>query len=329
MKTFITGGTGFIGSRLALRCLEAGDAVTVLGQSRNPVEAETVDLLRARGAEVAVASVGDRDTLAELMQGTDVVYHLAAAQHEANVPDEHFRAVNVEGTRNVLDASTAAGVKRVVHGSSIGVYGWRPGETVSENSPLEPDNIYGVTKLEGEEVVRSFEGRVPWVIVRIAETYGPGDRRLLKLFRGIQSGTLFRIGPCQNLHHLIQVEDLVDGLQLAASQDLAVAKTLVLGGRQPHSTREVFASIAAALGKPEPKLGVPLAPLMIVARVLEGAMRPLGIQPPLHPRRMDYFRKSFAFHGDGAREVLGFSPRVELDRGMAETAAWYREEGLL
>jgi nucleoside-diphosphate-sugar epimerase len=276
-----------------------------------------------------VASVGDRDTLAELMQGTDVVHHLAAAQHEANVPDEHFRAVNVEGTRNVLDASVAAGVKRVVHGSSIGVYGWHPGETVSEDSPLEPENIYGVTKLAGEKVVRSFEGKVPWVIVRIAETYGPGDRRLLKLFRGIQSGTLFRIGPCRNLHHLIQVEDLVDGLQLAASQDLAVAETLVLGGRQPHSTREVFASIAAALGKPEPKLGVPLAPLMLVARVLEGAMRPLGIQPPLHPRRMDYFRKSFAFHGDAAREVLGFSPRIELDRGMVETAAWYRAEGLL
>jgi nucleoside-diphosphate-sugar epimerase len=200
---------------------------------------------------------------------------------------------------------------------------------VSENSPLEPDNIYGVTKLAGEEVVRSFEGRVPWVIARIAETYGPGDRRLLKLFRGIQSGTLVRIGPCQNLHHLIYVEDLVDALQLAASQEQAVAKTLVLAGRQPHSTREVFAAIAAALDKSEPKMRVPLAPLMLVAWVLEGAMRPLGIQPPLHRRRMDYFRKSFAFQGDAAREALDFSPCVELDRGMAETAAWYREQGLL
>jgi nucleoside-diphosphate-sugar epimerase len=329
MKTFITGGTGFIGSRLALRCLEAGDAVTVLGQSRNPVEAETVDLLRGRGAEVAVASVGDRDTVVELLQGTDIVYHLAAAQHEANVPDEHFRVVNVEGTRNVLEASASAGVKRFVHGSSIGVYRWNPGETVSENSPLEPDNIYGVTKLAGEEVVRSFAGRVPWVIVRIAETYGPGDRRLLKLFRGAQSGTLVRIGPCQNFHHLIYIEDLVDGLQLAASQEQAVAKTLVLGGRQPHSTREVFAAVAAALDKPEPRLSVPLAPLMLVAQVLEAAMRPLGIQPPLHRRRMDYFRKSFAFQGDAARDALGFSPRFELGRGMTETAAWYREQGLL
>jgi nucleoside-diphosphate-sugar epimerase len=170
---------------------------------------------------------------------------------------------------------------------------------------------------------------VPWVIVRIAETYGPGDRRLLKLFRGVQSGTLFRIGPCRNLHHLIYVEDLVDGLQLAASQEQAVGKTLVLGGRQPHSTREVFASIAAALDKSEPKLGVPLAPLMFVARVLEGVMRPLGIQPPLHRRRMDYFRTSFAVQGDAAREALGFSPHVELDQGMAETAAWYRTKGLL
>ena len=105
MKVLITGATGFIGSRLTLRCLEQGQTVRVLGQNRNPAEEENVRLLRERGAEVVIASVTEPDSLVAAHDGIDVVYHLAAAQHEANVPDQHFWDVNVEGTRNMLDAA--------------------------------------------------------------------------------------------------------------------------------------------------------------------------------------------------------------------------------
>src|SRR4029077_10289987 len=120
---------------------------------------------------------------ASAFAGVDLVFHLAAAQHEAGVPDRYFEEINVGGTRNVLDAACAAGVRRLVHGSTIGVYDASPGVTVSERTPLAPRNIYGATKLAGEGVVREQGGRIGWVIARIGETYGPGDRRLLKLFR--------------------------------------------------------------------------------------------------------------------------------------------------
>jgi len=136
MKTLITGATGFIGSRLALRCRREGMAVLALGRRRSSVEEDNARELEEAGAEIREVSVGERESLAEAMDGVGWVFHLAAAQHEANVPDEHFYAVNVEGTRNVFDAAEAAGVQRVVHASTIGVYSWRPGRNVGEDALL-------------------------------------------------------------------------------------------------------------------------------------------------------------------------------------------------
>lgn len=329
MRVLVTGGTGFIGSRLALACLEAGEQVRATGQARSPVEEATASMLRERGAEVTVASVTESAAMDALAQGVDVVYHLAAAQHEANVPDAHFRAVNVEGTRNLLEASRAAGVGRFVHGSTIGVYGWTPGRAVDEQAPLEPDNIYGRTKLEGEGVVRSYEGSLPVTIARIAEVYGPGDRRLLKLFRGVERGVFLLLGGGRNTHHLVYVSDLVEGLRRAARSESALGRHYVLAGPRPVTTREMAEAAARALGVRPPRLRPPLAPLVAAAAVTEGVLRPLGVQPPLHRRRMDFFRKSFAFSGEEARSLLGWKPEVELDEGMRATARWYRDQGLL
>jgi nucleoside-diphosphate-sugar epimerase len=329
VKAFITGATGFIGSRLALHCLEAGHSVRVLGQARNEQEEENAGALERKGAEVVIASVTDRDRLLQALDEIEVVFHLAAAQHEANVPDQHFWDVNVEGTRNMLDASVAAGARRFVHGSSIGVYGGVGRGTVRDDSPLEPDNIYGVTKLAGEEVVRSYAERIDFVISRISETYGPGDRRLVKLFKGVQKGNFPMIGAGDNLHPLIYIDDLIEGLLLAAASERAVGKTIVMAGSQPVSTREMVTIVARQLGKSPPRLRIPLAPMMLVANTMQAVLRPLGIQPPLHPRRMNFYRKSFAFSMDEARTVLGFEPKTDFRTGAAQTARWYEAQGIL
>ncbi len=196
MRVLVTGGTGFIGSRLALECQERGDAVRVLGLENTPLEAENRQRLEESGAEVIVGSVTDRETVDEGLKGIDTVFHLAAAQHEMNVPDEHFRDINVGGTENLLRASMRHGVRRFIHGSTIGVYGSLEG-TISEESPCKPDNIYGRTKLEGESVVLAASNEFPVVVIRIPEVYGPGDRRLLKLFRAIDRGLFLHIGSGQ------------------------------------------------------------------------------------------------------------------------------------
>ncbi|HDO34526.1 MAG TPA: NAD(P)-dependent oxidoreductase, partial [Chromatiales bacterium] len=183
MNVLVTGGTGFIGSRFSLRARAEGHAVRVLAQVNTEAEDRNRSELRAAGVEFIEGSVEEAAPVREAACGMELVFHLAAAQHEANVGPEHFRRVNVEGTRNVLEAALAAGVGRVVHGSTIGVYGSASHGELSESTPPSPVNVYGTTKLEGERLALSYGDRIPVVAVRISETYGPGDRRLLKLFR--------------------------------------------------------------------------------------------------------------------------------------------------
>ena len=329
MRVLITGGTGFIGSRLALRCLQRGDSVTLLGQVNNPAEKENLRMLEGHGAKATLVSVTEREPVFEAIEGIECVFHLAAAQHEANVPDQHFRNVNVLGTENVLEGSVRAGVKKFIHGSTIGVYGDALDGQIDESSSFQPNNIYGVTKLEAEQVVLRFQQKIPVVIIRISETYGPGDYRLLKLFKAIKKGIFFVIGNGKNLHHLIHIDDLIDGLFLAATVEAAEGKAFVLAGKDVLTTREMAGVVADQLGKKLPRVQIPLFPFLLLASVLEGMLRPLGIQPPLHKRRMDFFKKSFSFSQEHPKEVLGFVPSIAFREGVADTAKWYEEMGYL
>jgi len=329
MIVLITGGSGFIGSRLAIRSRDMGHTVKVLTQVNTPAEEQNIEKLRSRGIEVQVGAVTDRKIIGQAVKGTDVVFHLAAAQHEANVPDRHFRDVNVEGTRNVIEASIGEGVGRFVYGSTIGVYGSALDGEIDEESPQHPDNIYGVTKAEAEKLVAEYADRIPVSTVRISETYGPGDRRLLKLFKAIDSGMFFMIGPGLNKHQLIYVDDLVDGLYLAATSGSAVNETFVLAGGEVLTTNEMANCIASAIGKGTGRFRAPLWIFMLAATVLETVLKPLGIQPPLHRRRMDFFRKSFYFSREKSGKVLGFEPKTDFETGTRLTAEWYRANNLL
>ena len=325
----ITGGTGFIGSRLALACAARDENVRVFAQRNTPAERQNCQQLEQHGVTIVEGSVTDSGAAARACDGVDVIYHLAAAQHEANVPDKHYYDVNVEGTRNLLEVAVGSGVRRFVHGSTIGVYGIGRNGPVQDDSPLQPDNIYGKTKLEGEKVVRQFFDKLPIAIVRISETYGPGDRRLLKLFHGIQKGRFFHIGDGQNLHHLVYIDDLIEGLRLAATEEAAVGNTFVLAGPKAVTTKEMIQCICRAANVNMPRLRIPLWPLMTTAVVMEGVMRPLGIQPPLHRRRMNFFVKSFQFSCDNARKLLGYEPKVSVEEGMRRTHEWYQQLNLL
>jgi nucleoside-diphosphate-sugar epimerase len=302
MRVLITGGTGFIGSRLALRYLRDGYSVRVLGQENNPTEGANRRAIEREGAEVVLGSVTQFELVKDLADDVDIMFHLAAAQHEMNVPDQHFREVNVAGA--------AEG-------------------PIDETTECRPDNIYGKTKLEGERLALSFVGKVPVVAIRIPEAYGAGDRRLLKLFKAIDRGTFFVIGSGKNLHHPIFIDDLVDGLRSAATVPGAVGEIILLAGKDAVTTTEMVTAVAHALGKKSPRLRAPMFPFAAAATTMEFVLRPLGVQPPLHRRRLDFFRKSFTLSPEKARDLLHFSPSVGFAEGARRTAVWYRESGLL
>lgn len=329
MKLLITGGTGFIGTRLAIKSVERGHEVVVLGQINTPAEEANKALLESTGIKVILGAITEAEKLKESLAGCNLVFHLAAAQHEANVPDQHFYDVNVEGTQKIIEASIAAGVSRFVHGSTIGVYGSAMDGEIDEEVPPNPVNIYGVTKLKGEQLALSYTDKIPLSVVRISETYGPGDRRLLKLFKAIDKQVFFMIGNGENKHQLIYVDDLIDGMYLAAEKDEALGQVFVLAGREVLTTNDMVAAVSKALSTPLRSFRSPLWPFLLLAVIMEKTLSPLGIQPPLHRRRLDFFRKSFYFSCKKPSQLLSFEPRIDFAKGTAETAQWYKENGLM
>jgi nucleoside-diphosphate-sugar epimerase len=329
MKMLITGGSGFIGSRLALEARKRGWELTVAGQLNTPAERDRAQELAAAGIQIEEGSLQDPAFAARLAARCQVVIHLAAAQHEANVPDQYFFDVNVTGTRTLLEAAKLAAVKRFVYGSTIGVYGEYSGQALDENTPPRPMNVYGRSKLQAEEVVRSYGQSLATSIVRISETYGPGDFRLLKLFRALERGRFVIIGDGLNRRQAIHVADLVRGLLLAAESPAATGETFVMAGQETMTTREMVQQVASAVGRRAPRRRLPLWPFLAAAVLFEWTLTPLGVQPPLHRRRLDFFRKSFVLSSAKARTVLDFTPAVPFAVGAVETANWYREKGYL
>jgi dihydroflavonol-4-reductase len=329
LKLLVTGGTGFIGSRLALAAAALGHEIVVAGQLNTEAERVRSEELAAAGISIEQGPLQEPGFARRIASGCQAVIHLAAAQHEANVADEYFYDVNVNGTKTLLEASIAAGVKRFVYGSTIGVYGEYRGQPIDENTLPLPMNIYGRSKLRAEETVASYRDALETSIVRISETYGPGDFRLLKLFKAMDRGRFFIIGAGLNQRQAIHVADLVRGLLLAASSPAAVGETFVMAGRETMTTREMVERVAKALGRRAPRWRAPMWPFMAAALVFEGTLKPLGIQPPLHRRRLDFFRKSFVFSSTKAQRLLAFTPTMTFAEGALETAKWYREKGYL
>jgi dihydroflavonol-4-reductase len=328
-RLFITGGSGFIGSRLARLAVERGHAVTVVTAVNNATERARCAALAKAGIAVLVAPLEDSFALARALIAHEVVIHLAAAQHEAQAGESHFHQVNVEGTRRVLELAARAGVRRFVHGSTIGVYGAASGRVLDEQSTLAPDNPYGRTKAVAETVVRSFDGPMETCIVRISETYGPSDMRLLKLFRGVQTGRYLTLGRGTNEHQLIYVDDLVRGLFAACNAPGASGETLVLAGSERVTTNAMVSAISAALDSRRHVFHAPMWPFVAAAHVFEATMSPLGLKPPLHRRRLDFFRKSFRFSTAKAERLLDFRAEITFMVGARRTAEWYRANAYL
>jgi len=329
MRIVVTGATGFIGCQLAQMLAGLGHDLVATGRAASGVESARLERLGKAGVRVEVGSLLDPGFAGALTKNCEVVIHLAAAQHEGNVPDSYFRDINVTGTKLLLEAAIGAGARRFVYGSTIGVYGAANGQELTELSATHPENIYAVTKLEAEQLVSAHASQIETCIGRISETYGPGDFRLLKLFRAIDRGKFVMLGSGENVRQVIHVDDLSAGLLLAAEHPGAVAQIFVLAGTEVMTTNSMVAQIAAALQRRPPRMHLPVWPFRGAAAVLESTLRPLGIQPPLTQRRLDFFTKSFLFSTVKYRQVLGFVPRVSFAEGAVSTAAWYRKQGYL
>ena len=135
------------------------------------------------------------------------------------------------------------------------------------------------------------------------------------------------IGRGANYHQPIYVDDLAEGLWQAAGAEAARDRVLLLAGKEALTTRQMVLAIGKAVAAGDRLLHAPMWPFLAAAVVCETTLRPLGVQPPLHRRRMDFFRKSFRFSIRNAESAFGFDPRTSFAQGAAQTAEWYRAHG--
>jgi nucleoside-diphosphate-sugar epimerase len=222
-------------------------------------------------------------------------------------------------------------VTRVVHCSTVGVHGDIAKPPADEDAPLRPGDVYQETKLEGESVARraATDAGVQLAIVRPTGIYGPGDRRLLKLFRGVARRRFAILGRGDIWYHLTYIDDLVDGFRLCGTHPAAAGHTYILSGPEVTTLNELVAITAEVAGvKPLP-LHLPVWPFWMAGAACEALCRPLGIEPPIYRRRVDFFTKSRAFDSSRATAEIGYAPRVGLRDGIGRTLAWYREAGWL
>jgi len=325
VKVLVTGATGFTGGHLARALKKRGDEVWAM--VRNPDGAEH---LRDAGISIVAGDLADPGSLSPaLVHGFDVVYNIAALYRQAGLPESVYRQVNATAVGQLIDAAAKSGVRRVVHCSTVGVHGDIEHPPAGEDAPLSPGDVYQVSKVEGERMARDAGARtgVEVVIARPSGIYGPGDRRLLKLFRGVARRRFVILGDGKIFYHLTYIDDLVEGFRLCGEIPAAAGRTYILAGGEVPTLNELAALIAQDANVPPPSLHLPVWPFWLAGAACEALCAPFGIEPPLFRRRVDFFTKSRAFDISRARQELGFQPSIGLREGIHRTLAWYREQG--
>ena len=298
MIVAVTGATGFVGRAVVDRAAGSGLTLRALTRRAQPSRA---------GITWIAGALNKPDSLATLVEGADAVLHIAGV---VNAPDrEGFVAGNIDGTRAMVEAAKAAGIQRFVHVSSL--------------SAREPDlSVYGWSKRQAEDVVTG--SGLDWTIVRPSGIYGPGDMEMRDMFRAATLG--LALMPPPGKVSLVAVEDFARLLTTLVASEGPRAVLEVDDG-QVLSHAELAAAIGAAVGRRVMTLHLPKGLLSLGAKI-DRKLRGNGAK--LTPDRVGYlchpdWTADPALRPDPAL----WEPAIPLAKGLADTARWYRANGLL
>jgi nucleoside-diphosphate-sugar epimerase len=323
-NVLVTGATGFVGGNLVDALLRKGYSVACLVR-----KSSNTHFLKNRNVRLVIGDITDPASIRQASRGIHVVYHVAGLIKAAN-REQYFR-VNQLGTRLLLEVLSESNpdLKRFVHVSSLAAAGPSRGEQgLTETERPNPISWYGESKLSSEQEVLRFSDAFPVTVLRPSAVYGPRDRETLIIFRMIKWGCLVTPGRFTRRFSLIHVDDLTDACIKAGERDTPSGETYFVSRPEVYTWEDVGRTIARKLGKPYRKLALPR---WIVAPI--GLAGDLGAVASGRPATMnsqkvrELLQPSWICNPSKAQAQLGFSPEIDLERGIDETVRWYRGQG--
>ncbi|MEZ5461107.1 NAD-dependent epimerase/dehydratase family protein [Dokdonella sp.] len=325
MRVMLTGATGFLGRHLLSRLQETGIEVAAIVRS-----ADAAAEMSGLGVVVTKGSIGEPDALREALSvPTDCVFHVAADTRQWRRHEDQQSRTNIDGTRNVIEAAQAAGVRRLVHTSSVSAYGQQE-ETLTESSPRLGQQSwinYERTKAIAEELVLEADarGRIEAVVLNPAHILGPGDtHNWASMFLLIDQDKLPGVPPGSGA--FADVREIAKA-QLAAWRLDAHGQSYLLGGAQA-SFLELVQTIARELGRKVPEKTLPAGFLRGYARVLDAISRVTGREPSITPQAVSFTCHHLRVDSSKAMRELGYQ-LTPLDVLVHDTCEWLREQGML
>ena len=330
-KLLVTGAAGFIGGALFKRLVEYGLDVT--GTALYSKEAET---LRKQGYNIEMLDLASEQSWSDILAGVDIVFNIAALFQEVEQGEAMYFKVNVDGTLKLIKEANEAGIERFVHCSTVGVHGHVKEIPCTENSPYNPMDEYHRSKLDGELAVLDYAKSLPQdgmivTVNRPAMAYGPGDVRMMKIFKAIANGKFIMIGSGETLAHLGYVDDQTDSLILGAvkpRKDVHLESFNIASGS--HITLNQLAEYIAKAGPYKlSKIKIPVAPVWFAGLLCEIICKPFGIKPPIFRRRVGFFTHNRSFDLSKAKRLLNYQPQMEAEPGIKITLDWYKKQGLI
>ena len=315
---FVTGGSGFIGGALVRRLVADGWRVRALARSDASATA-----VAANGAEAVRGDLDDVGAMADGARGCDVTFHCAAQLGDWGTPAD-FERGNVQGTKNAIEASQRAGVHRFVHvGTEAALFDGEPLVMVDESAPLKPESpaLYSASKARAEAVViAASTPELETVVVRPRLVWGPGDTTVLpELVGAVQAGKFAWIGGGRQLTSTTHVDNVVEGLILAAERGAAGRVYFVTDG-EPVEFRGFVTRWLATAGVDPGARSIPAPLARAIAAAGERTWRTLRLKgrPPVTRLAVWLSMLETTIDISRAREELGYAPVRTIDDGMAE-----------
>lgn len=323
----VTGATGFTGQTLCRKLVKAGAKVRAIARASSNISVlDDIEIDWVRG------EIFDEATLKEAAKDVSYIFHVAAAFNEEKASDEDYREVHVYSTQILARLATEnPKFKRFLHVSTVGVHGHIEIDRADETYRFAPGDGYQRTKLEGEQWLVKYaeESGLPYAIVRPAPIYGPGDKRLLKFFKMAKKGFTLMLGGGKGMYHLVHVDDLTNIFLLAATKDAALGEIFIGAADEPISIIDMGKTIGPHIGKKPVTIRLPIWPFYLAADISKAIFPRLGMQPPIYRRRVGFYTKDRQFDNGKVQDLLDYTLIYDNETGLAETAKWYLDQGLI